>query len=74
MSRCAKCDRIVSFQVSKQQLGGTGYYYNIVECPFCQTAIGVVGIYNTDTQLIELREAVRAIAQKIGVQVDLSTD
>lgn len=74
MAKCPGCGKLTSFSVSKEQIGGTGFNYNVVVCPYCQTAIGVIGVYNTDTQLLELREAIRAIAQRVGATVNLSRD
>jgi predicted Zn finger-like uncharacterized protein len=74
MAKCPGCGAFTSFRIEKQQLGGTAFDYNLVVCAMCQTAIGVVGIYNTDTQLLELRDAIRAIATKMGIAVQLSTD
>ena len=74
MSKCPGCQKVVTFSVSKQKLSGTRFNYNIVQCPLCFTAIGTTGVYNTYTQLLELREAIRAIAAKVGAKVDLSVD
>jgi recombinational DNA repair protein (RecF pathway) len=74
MAKCPGCQKVTSFAVEKQALGGTGFMYNIVVCSLCHTAIGLTGTYNTDAQILELREAIRAIAAKANVPVKLSKD
>jgi hypothetical protein len=71
---CPACRKPTTFEASTEEMGMIPYKYNLIRCSLCKTAIGVTGMYNTDTQLIQLREAVRAIADKLGVRVKLPHD
>lgn len=73
-TKCPGCQKVTTFEVSKEDLAKSGHKYNIVRCVLCQTAIGVTDYYNNAAQLLELREAIRSIAAKVGAVVKLTSN
>ena len=71
MSKCANCNGTF-FRLQEQSPAGAKYKVQFVECSGCHAPIGILGYYDTSSQLVkqeraiaELKRDLSAVAQEV---------
>ena len=69
-SSCPKCGNH-TFEMQVVEPHGSNYKLNFVQCASCGAVVGVLDYFNVGARLAKQDEALKKIAQKIGVFIDL---
>lgn len=70
MSKCASCGNS-SFEVQENTPAHSNYKLIFVQCAKCGAVVGVQDYYNIGNETYKIREALKKIAGRVGVSVDL---
>lgn len=70
VSTCAKCGNHV-FEVQLNESMHSGYKIYFVQCATCGTVVSTADFFSISSMIIQQNEAIRRIAAKVGVHVDL---
>jgi len=70
LSSCPKCDNL-SFEIQEVTPTDSLFKLNFVQCAGCGAVVGVVEYDNIGARLHKQDAAIRAIAEKLGVDVRL---
>jgi hypothetical protein len=70
---CTKCGAVNSFEVEEVSPSGSKFKLMFVQCSRCGGVVGVQEYYNTGALIAKQNEAIKEIAQKLGVWVNLDT-
>lgn len=71
-SSCPKCGNH-TFEVKQNTPQQSRYVLLFVQCASCGTVVGVLDYYNIGAQMIQQNKAIKTLAQKLQVHVDLET-
>ena len=69
-SNCPRCEN-TSFEVQILDIERAHFKHLCVQCARCGSVVGVLDFYNVGNMLLAQNKAIRAIAEKVGVGVDL---
>jgi hypothetical protein len=69
-SRCANCEGSL-FEMIQNSPTKSAYKMNFIQCSKCGAVVGVVDYFNVGAMLHKQGEALKAIATKLGVPVDI---
>ena len=67
---CPRCEN-TTFEVQALELQRADFQHLCVSCERCGAIVGVLDFYNIGEMLLAQNRAIRAIAEKAGVSVDL---
>lgn len=70
LSSCPKCSNHL-FEIQETEPSKSAYKLMFVQCSSCGAVVGVLDFFNIGAKLTKQDEALKRIAQKLGVHVDL---
>ena len=70
VSKCPKCDSML-FEVQENAPSQSNYRLLFVQCAMCGAVVGAMDYMNIGSLLEMQNEAIKAIADKLGVSVQL---
>jgi hypothetical protein len=71
MTTTCPCCKETHFEIKEARLSNTGYKWYFVHCVKCGTPVGVVEFNYISAILERQNEALRAIAKKVGAEINL---
>lgn len=71
-STCPKCDS-TSFEIQVFEILRAEYKHLCVQCAKCGAVVGILDYYNIGNILVAQNKALEAIADKLGIEVNLLT-
>lgn len=69
--KCSSCGALNLFELHELAVNGAQFRMGSIQCRMCGAVVGVVDFYNIGAMLKKQNEAIKKIAQKVGVHVDL---
>ena len=67
---CPRCGN-TSFEAQMLDLQRADFKHLCVQCESCSAVVGILDFYNVGNMLLAQNRAIRAIAEKLGVSVEL---